>query len=66
MICITLFMDIVVVFLIFIDLFIACFEETLMWYLICFGIFLSLMRDRFIWMVNEIFHAISERKEIGF
>ena len=66
MICITIRMGEVGLFLIFVDFCIPCFEETLMWYFICFEIFISWLNDRFIGMLHDIFHAMYDRKEFMF
>ena len=59
-------MEEVVVLLIFVDFYIPCFEETLMWYFIGFVNFLSRLHDVFMWMVNDVFHVIFESKESRF
>ena len=37
-----------------------------MWDFVCFGKDVSLVNDRFMWMVHEIFHFMFESKEISF
>ena len=44
----------------------TCVEETLMWSLIYFEIFLCWIHYRFMRLVHEIFHAMSEGKECRF
>ena len=51
------------VFLIFVYLFIPLFEETLMWYFMAFVKILSWLHDRFMWMVDEIFHFMFDMKK---
>ena len=46
------------VFLLFASACISCFEETLVWDLMSFVNFLSLVHDGLIWMVHELFHSI--------
>ena len=66
MICITIGVEEIGVFLIFFYFFIPCFEIKLVWDFMSFVNFLSWSHYGFIFMVYEIFHSMFERKEIGF
>ena len=59
-------MEEVGVFMIFVDLWIPCFEETLVGYFMTFVYFISWVYDAFMWVVHEIFHAMFEIKESRF
>ena len=65
MICITMRVEEVLVFLISVDLGITCFEDALMWALIFFEICIYWIHDRFMWGVHEIFHIMYESKEVS-
>ena len=43
----------------FVNICTTSFEETLMWDLIYFEIYLSLIHDRFVRVLHEILHAMS-------
>ena len=47
----------------FVDFFISCFEETVMWAFMGFIKFISWVNDGFMWMVHDIFHIMFESKE---
>ena len=66
MICITICMNKLGVFLIFVDFCIPYFEETLMWDFMGFLNFLSWVHDGFMWIFHEILHAMFESKESRF
>ena len=58
MICITIYVQEVRVFLVFADFCISYFEVTLVGAYVSFVHFLSLVHDGLIWMVHELFHSI--------
>ena len=64
MIYITICVEEVGVFLIFVDMCIPYFEEILVWAFMSFVNFISLVHYVFMWMVHEIFHAMFESKKI--
>ena len=63
MICITIFMEEVRVFLIFIYVCIPCFEEKLMWAFLSLVNFLSWLHDGFMCIVNDILHSMFDSKQ---
>ena len=66
MICITICVKGVRVFLIFSDFCIYCFEVTLVGGFVSFVNFLSWLYNGFMCMVHEVFHDIFERNKIRF
>ena len=66
MVCITICVKEVRIFLIFVYLWIPCFEVTLVGAFVSFLNLLSWVHYGFTWMVHDIFHAMFDRNKIRF